>query len=74
MEGCRGEMERIVSNPALDDGKKEYPLAQDIFKEAPANLKWERLYVSNYIGLGQYLNPECFSVLPVKDPAFSINS
>lgn len=59
-----GEGKRmVVDGPGLDEQERAYPLTQDVFQGAPANLSWERLDVLEYIGLAQRLDAERFSIL-----------
>lgn len=52
-----------MDGPAPDEGGKAYPLARIVFKRAPVNVSWEQLNVLNYIGLGEYLHAERFSII-----------
>lgn len=62
-EGKGGGKRKVVDGLALDEEVKAYLLARDVVKGVPANLNWEPLDVLDYIGLGQYLGVERFSIL-----------
>lgn len=51
-----------------------YRRAWDVVKGVPGKVNWEQLDVLDYIGLGQSLNDDCFSLLPVKSRDFYINT
>lgn len=40
-----------MDSSASDEDKMAYPLAGDIVKRAPANVRWERLDMLYYVGV-----------------------
>lgn len=71
---CGKQKRRVEDDPALDEEQKTYPLQQDVVKEAPACVNWERLDILECIGFGQYQNAKLFSLLSVNGREFSANS
>lgn len=73
-EGQGGGKTEIVNGPALNKGRKAYPLERDVDKRATAKMIWERVDMLNYIGSGVYRDAERFGVLPKMDRNLCINT
>lgn len=59
-------MKRIMEGLTVDEEGEAYSLAWGVVKRAQSRLNWERVDAVDYVGLGEYLDAECFDVLPVK--------
>lgn len=53
---------------------KAYPIAWGVMMEAPATIYQERVDMLESIGLGEYLDAECFGLLAVKGCYFCIDN
>lgn len=73
-EGKGGMKKRVVDGSALDGDEQAHPPAWDNVEKGAAKMNWMQMDWLNYIGLGNYLDAECFDVLSVKGCEFCTNT